>query len=169
MTRRMSPALLGLDQAFRADLERMPSPSHPTIYAEYLELSEFDDDAVVEEQLATYLGVKYLRTRLDLIAVTSSRALRFVLQHRARIFPGAAVVFAAVDREAAGIEPVGDVSGVWLSMDWAGTLEAARRLQPDAERVVIVTGSLRVDRVWKATARSPARSPRASDSAHLSR
>ena len=64
------------------------------------------------------------------------------------------MVFAAVDKEAAGIEPQGDVTGVWLSMDWAGTLEAARRLQPDAERVVVVTGSLGVDQVWKATARA---------------
>jgi signal transduction histidine kinase len=153
MARRMSPALLGLDQAFRATLnDAVAGP--PTIYAEYLELTEFDDDALIQEQLATYLGAKYIRVKLDLIAVTSSRALRFVLRHRARIFPGAAVVFAAVDREAAASEPVGDVSGVWLSMDWAGTLEAARRLQPDAERAVVVTGSLGLDRVWKATARA---------------
>jgi signal transduction histidine kinase len=153
MTRRMSPSLLGLDQAFRATLnDAVAGP--PTIYAEYLEMTEFADDALLEEQLATYLGAKYLRVKLDLIAVTSSRALRFVLRHRARIFPGAAVVFAAVDKDAAAIEPVGDVSGVWLSMDWAGTLEAARRLQPDAERAVVVTGSLGVDRVWKETARA---------------
>ena len=87
MARRMSPALLGLDQAFRATLnDAVAGP--PTIYAEYLELAEFDDDALVQDQLATYLGAKYLRVKLDVIAVTSSRALRFVLRHRARIFPG---------------------------------------------------------------------------------
>ena len=154
MTRRMTPAVLGLDQAFRATLNGAVAEP-PTIYAEYLELTEFDDDdARLEEQLATYLGAKYLRVKLDLVAITSSRALRFVLRHRARIFPGAAVVFAAVDKEAAGIEPQGDVTGVWLSMDWAGTLDAARRLQPDTERAVVVTGSLGVDRVWQAAART---------------
>ena len=64
------------------------------------------------------------------------------------------MVFAAVDRAAAGIEPGGDVSGVWLSMDWVGTLDAARRLQPDIQQAVVVTGSLPTDRVWKATARA---------------
>ena len=79
MARRMSPALLGLDQAFRATLnDAVAGP--PTIYAEYLELAEFDDDALVQDQLATYLGAKYLRIKLDVIAVTSSRALRFVLR-----------------------------------------------------------------------------------------
>ena len=153
MTPRISPAILGLDQAFRATLNETVAEL-PTIYAEYLELTEFDDDARLQEQLAAYLGAKYLRIKLDLIAVTSSRALRFVLRHRARIFPGAAVVFAAVDKEAAGIEPQGDVSGVWLSMDWTGTLEAARRLQPDAERAVVVTGASAIDRVWRASART---------------
>jgi signal transduction histidine kinase len=154
MTRRMGPSLLALDQAFRTTLSNTVADP-PNIYAEYLELTEFDEDAIVEEELATYLGAKYLRTRLDLVAVTSSRGLRFVLRHRARIFPGAAVVFSAVDKQAAaGIELGDDVSGVWLTMDWAGTLEAARRLQPETERAVVVTGSLGTDRVWKAAARA---------------
>jgi signal transduction histidine kinase len=154
MTRRMGPALLGLDQAFRTTLSNTVADP-PNIYAEYLELTEFDEDPIVEEELARYLGAKYLRTGLDLVAVTSSRGLRFVLRHRARIFPGAAVVFSAVDKQAAaGIELGDDVSGVWLTMDWAGTLEAARRLQPETERAVVVTGSLGTDRVWKAAARA---------------
>jgi hypothetical protein len=63
-------------------------------------------------------------------------------------------VFSSVDRAALGdLKLDGDVTGIWLNVDWAGTLEAALRLQPGTRRVVVITGTSATDRVWQAAAR----------------
>src|SRR5262249_12448773 len=77
------------------------------------------------------------------------------LQHRARLFPGVPIVFDAVDRHAASdIALPADVTGLWLSISWSGTLQAARRLQPATTRAVVVTGVSGSDRCWAAAARA---------------
>src|SRR4029450_2442923 len=151
---RAAPALLAQEQAFLSTL-KATLPESVNLHSEYLELTMFDREGTFEEELVTYLAAKYARTKLDLVVVVASTGLRFALRHRARLFPGVPIVFTSVDRQAASdivLEP--DVSGVWLSMDWAGTLDAARRLQPDIERVFVVTGASAVDRVWAAAARA---------------
>src|SRR5262249_60208294 len=88
----------------------------------------------------------------------ASRALRFAVQNRAALFPGAPIVFVSVDRTALGDLPLADdVTGIWLNVDWAGTLDAALHLQPETRRVVLITGTSATDRVWL----DPARRPRA--------
>jgi signal transduction histidine kinase len=151
---RTTPAQVAIEQAFTSTL-KTAWPDPLSFHSEYLELLLFDQDDGVEEQLVNYLAAKYARTQPDLIAVTASTGLRFTLRHRARLFPGVPVVFSAVDQLAAtdiGLEP--DVSGVWLSPDWRGTLDAARRLQPDLAQAFVVTGASPVDRVWKGSARA---------------
>ena len=154
VTPRMAPALLGNEQAFTSALKTaLPDPV--TFHSEYLELALFDQRDGFEQELVSYLAAKYARTKPDLIAVTASAGLRFTMRHRARLFPGVPIVFSSVDRGAAGdVVLDGDVTGIWLSPDWRGTLEAARRLQPDLERVVVVNGASGVDRVWTASARA---------------
>jgi signal transduction histidine kinase len=151
---RAAPALLAQEQAFVNTLKAMV-PESVTFHSEYLELTMFDQEGSFEDELVTYLGAKYAHTALDLVAVSASNGLRFALRHRARLFPGVPIVFNSVDQQAAAdVVPDQDVSGVWLSIDWAGTLEAARRLQPDIERVFVVTGASAVDKVWAAAARA---------------
>ena len=80
--------------------------------------------------------------------------MRFAVQNRADLFPGAPIVFSSVDRSALGdLKLDDDVTGIWLNVDWAGTLEAALRLQPGTRRVVVITGTSAIDRVWQAAAR----------------
>jgi len=154
VTPRMAPALVAHEQAFTAML-KAAWPGPVTFHSEYLELMLFDQRDSFEEPLVGYLAAKYARTKPDLVAVTASTGLRFALRHRARLFAGVPIVFSAVDRGAAAdIVLDDDVSGVWLSPDWRGTLDAARSLQPDLERVVVVTGASGIDRVWTASARA---------------
>jgi len=153
MATRMGPALLAVDGTFRATL-KAGLPDKVTVHAEYLEMTLFEDKRL-EEELVAYFAAKYARTKFDLVAVASSRGLRFALRHRDRLFPGVPVVFGAVDRRAvADLALTQDVSGVWLPADWTGTLDAALRLQPDLEHVVVVTGASGVDQTWQATARA---------------
>src|SRR5262245_55892552 len=149
-----APALIAHEQAFTSTLTRL-LPRPVAFHTEYLELMLFDQRDSFEHQLVEYLAAKYAHAKPDLIAVTASTGLRFALRHRGRLFGDIPIVFSAVDEMAAAdIELDSNVSGVWLSPDWRGTLEAARRLQPDLEQVFVVTGDAPGDRVWTASARA---------------
>src|SRR5215470_6909546 len=154
VTPRSTPALVAMEQAFTSSLKSLmsePIASH----SEYVDLGMFDRKETFETQLVAYLAAKYAQMKLDLVAITASGALRFAVRHRARLFPGVPIVFMSVIRSlVADVSLDSDVSGVWLPIDWPGTLAAARRLQPDIERVVVVTGASPIDRSWAAQARA---------------
>jgi PAS domain S-box-containing protein len=149
---RLTPAQIAIDEAFRSTLtSRLSAPVY--FYTEYLDLTLFQGDEPRPE-LRALLEHKYRGVKLDLVVAMASRALRFAVQNRADLFPGAPIVFASVDRAALGdLALEDDVTGIWLNIDWAGTLDAALRLQPETRRVVLVTGTAATDRVWQAAAR----------------
>ena len=149
---RLTPAQIAIDEAFRSTLSsRLSAPVF--FYTEYLDLTLFRGDEPRPE-LRALLKHKYDGVKLDLVAAFSSRAVRFAVQNRAGLFPGAPIVFGSVDRAALGdLKLDDDVTGIWLNADWAGTLEAALRLQPSTRRVVVITGTSAIDRVWQAAAR----------------
>jgi PAS domain S-box-containing protein len=149
---RLTPAQIFLDEAFRSTLtSRLSSPVY--FYTEYLDLTLFQGDEPRPE-LRALLTHKYRDVKLDLVVALTSRALRFAVQNRADLFPDAPLVFAAVDRVALGdLKLDDDVTGLWLNVDWAGTLDAALGLQPDTRRVVLITGTSGTDRIWQAAAR----------------
>jgi PAS domain S-box-containing protein len=149
---RLTPAQIAIDEALRSTLtSRVSAPVY--FYTEYLDLSLFRGDEPWPE-LRFLLKQKYHSVKLDLVVPLASRALRFAVQNRADLFPGAPIVFAGVDRAAIGdLKLDADVTGLWLNTDWAGTLDAALRLQPDTRRVVLISGTSAVDRVWQAAAR----------------
>jgi PAS domain S-box-containing protein len=148
------PAVVSFDQAVRAALQaRVPGPVY--FYTEYLDLSLFDGDEP-QRELREWLRRKYARRAIDLIIPADSRSLRIALRNRADVFAGAPIVFAAVDPGAAAALKLGpEITGTWLALDWAGTLETALRLQPQTRRAVVVNGSSSgVDRVWLTAART---------------
>jgi signal transduction histidine kinase/ABC-type uncharacterized transport system substrate-binding protein len=150
---RPTPAILAHEQAFTAAFKAAPEPVN--VYAEYLNLSQLSQSGAFPLETVGYLREKYARERPDLVVVVSSGILRFVLAHRSQIFPGVPVVFSAVDQATVADLPLpADVTGIWLSISWAGTLETIRRLQPDVSRVVVVGGSSAIDRIWMAAART---------------
>jgi signal transduction histidine kinase len=155
MVPRSTPALLALEQSFMSRLNVTASESF-AFNSEYVDLAMFDQKQSFENELVAYLAAKYGRVKLDLVAITGIDSVRFMMRHRARLFPGVPIVFfSVVKRLVADVPLPEDVSGVWLSIDWRGTLEAARRLQPDLERAVVVIGASSVDRlVWGADARA---------------
>src|SRR5262245_39054011 len=149
---RLTPAQIALDEAFRSTLTtRLSSPIY--FYTEYLDLTLFEGDEPRPE-LRALLKQKYHPVKLDLVVAFASRALRFAVQNRADLFPRAPIVFASVDRAAVvDLRLDGDVTGIWLNVDWAGTLDAALHLQPDTVRAVLISGTGANDRVLQGTAR----------------
>ena len=151
---RSTPALLAVERTFTSTLTSIVSG--PLAFSsEYVDLAMFEEKQAFEPELVAYLAAKYARTKLDLVVITSTDSLRFMMRHRARLFPGVPIVFISVVKRLVADVPLDrDVSGVWVSIDWTGTLAAARKLQPDVERAIVVTGASPVDRLWAAEARA---------------
>ena len=83
-------------------------------------------------------------------------ALQFTLDNRARIAPGAPLIFGGVDDDNGAVKGrtlPADVKGVVSSFDLPRTIDLARRLQPEVKRAVVLTGSADFDRRWEKTAR----------------
>jgi hypothetical protein len=155
---RLYPAIVTVDERIR-EILRSRSPVPVTLYTEYLDLNLFDG-GVPQTELRELLRRKYMARPLDLIVAAASPALRIALRNRTELFSGAPVVFLAVDPTAAAdlqLDP--DVTGVWLHQGWAETLELARRLQPSAQRAVVIGGSSSIDRVWLDQARRQLAAP----------
>jgi signal transduction histidine kinase len=150
---RGTSALIAFEEAFRSTLTAsIPDPV--VLHFESADLSSFATDQF-ERQFADLLRAKYAGTPPDVIIVTHGRALRFAVQHRASLFPRAKIVFGGAYRGALGdVALGGDVTGVWLSIPWGRTLDAARRLQPGTNRVVVLGGTSPTDRIWMGDARA---------------
>ena len=92
---------------------------------------------------------------LDVVIVGASGALRFVVENRDAFAPGVPIVFGGMSQpEVDAIAPPPDVFGVVNAFDIGGSIDLARRLQPDAKRVVVMGGSGDFDRVFEARARN---------------
>ena len=132
---------------------RPQSSRQVTFHTEFLDL-DGGREARYEEKLLELLRLKYAGVKLDLIVSGTSRALRFLLAHRDDLFPGVPIVFTAVEKKT-GVDLVlpSDVTGMWVEIDWRGTLEAALQLQPETGRVVVVGGTTDIDRLWIRRAR----------------
>src|SRR5947208_3023785 len=84
----------------------------------------------------------------------SACVLAVALEFRAETFPGARIVFCAVDqREVRARQFPPDVVGVPVRFDLTGTLDLALRLHPKARRVYVVAGKSRFDNLLEAEAR----------------
>ena len=148
---RFLPAVIEVDAAFRSTVAS--SPGAPVIFhTEFLDLPP-TPSAAYERRLRDLLRVKYQDVHLDLIMACAPTALRTALDYRAELGPRVPIVFAAVDSVGDFTLPR-DVTGVLMTPDWMDTLGAATRLQPEARRVVVVSGSSALDKRWVAAARA---------------
>ncbi len=123
------------------------------VRSESLDVSSSPDGGY-EQDMAEFLQKKYARRKVDLIIAHLAPALDFALKHREEIFPGAPVVFCAVEErevKARALPP--DVIGVPIKVDLAGTLDLALRLHPDTRHVFVVPGKAGYDAYWEGEAR----------------
>jgi hypothetical protein len=149
---RLTPAVVAADARIRSVLESR-SPVPVAFYTEYLDLNLFDG-SVPQPELGELLRRRYATRPIDLIMAGGSRSLRIALHNRGALFSSAPVVFVAVDPQAAAdLRLDADVTGTWLRMGWAETLDLARRLQPDTRQAVVIGGSSATDQVWLDQAR----------------
>jgi C4-dicarboxylate-specific signal transduction histidine kinase/ABC-type uncharacterized transport system substrate-binding protein len=139
------------DAARKRLLER--SRDNIKIDADFLDLVRVSDPEH-ELRMATFLRDKYAQTPPDVILSLGAAAFPFIVKYRDLIAPKAPVVFAGVSHaNYASLQPPPDVTGIIIDLDLDKTLSLAERLQPNAQRLYVIAGSARVDRLWQATAR----------------
>jgi PAS domain S-box-containing protein len=123
------------------------------IDAEYLDLARRPDEAHAS-RMANFLREKYAGVHFDLLFVIGVSAIPFILKHRDVVGSGVPVVFSDITRstyEALQLPP--DITGVINNSYPGKTLELAERLQPNAHRVVVISGTDAVDLRWREIAR----------------
>ncbi|WP_322044427.1 ATP-binding protein [Paraburkholderia sp. J67] len=115
----------------------------------------------VDDLMPDFLALtkkKYAHQRVDLVVGLGSHAADFASAYHTQIWPGAPVLLSAVPDEWFAQHPVpANFAHVPFDVDSVKTLDIAEALQPDARRLVVVSGagaadSTQSDRVVKAAA-----------------
>ena len=134
--------------AFTRELQGVLRSEWPETGRGYEELLDFDrlGDRERWPNFASYVARKYRGFRIDAVIAEGSTALQFAVERFDEIFPGVPIVYGIA------FEPVVDfsalpanVTGRRIPLPFAETFALARRLQPDAKRVYIVTGAAEMD------------------------
>lgn len=138
------PPFLAMDKAMRESLVSK-SDRPVAFFSESLDSQRFDAETL-EPELAALLAKKYKALRIDVVVAISRTALDFFVRHGAQLWPGARVVyvgFLGYEFTPSALPP--GASAVLSILDAGGTIDIARRLQPDARRIVVISGEAEVD------------------------
>ncbi len=138
-----APATAAFTRRLRTTV-RTGVAAHVEFYEEYLDFDRFPRPQR-EEQLVGYLAEKYRSLRPDAVVAVGEGALRFVEGRVGGLLHEVPVLFALVRSSGVDLRALpAHETGRLMSVPFAATLALARRLQPDAERAVIVAGPARV-------------------------
>ena len=154
----MQPAYELFMSGFRARAQG-PGAGRLELFTEFLDSARFPQ---VENRLrmSRLLQEKYAAIPIHLVITTSPYALGFVMEYQQALFPNVPVVFALVSAGELPPQPLPNhMIGILDRFDLGKTFEMARRLQPDARRVVVVTGADVFDKMWEGIARRGPRRP----------
>ena len=138
------PAYLEIDSAMRASLAK--KAERPVVYfSEPLDAQRFQVEAF-EPELISLLKKKYAGIRVDVVVAISQRALEFFNRSGAQIWPGARLVFSGWPGEVpASKELPPGARAVIARQEMAATIAIARRLQPNARRILVISGASDLD------------------------
>jgi signal transduction histidine kinase len=145
------PGAVAFTRELRAMVQADPPP-RVVFYDEILDLDRFPENGHREE-LVNYIVAKYRGFRFDAILTLGTRALSFTIERLSAHFPSVPIVYGGAFEPAVDFSALPkNVTGRHHPLPFAATLELARALQPDAERVVLVAGSSPADSALFATA-----------------
>lgn len=127
-------------QRLRTTVEGLGSPVE--FYQESLDLERFDSREL-SSPLARYFEGKYRGFGIDVVVPVGARALNFAVNDLNEILAHVPIVFAlsTVPQVDTSALPANVTGRLAAASRFTPTLALARRLQPDAERVVVVGGT----------------------------
>jgi signal transduction histidine kinase len=146
------PAYQAIDSAMRAQLAEQ-TDRRIVLYSELLDAQRFGAESL-EPELIALLAKKYRALRVDVVVTVTRPAFEFYKRHGERLWPGARLVAHGLPDPAS--ETVALPPGALAQVnrdDVEGTLALARRLQPQAQRVLVVSGSSPLDQELERRAR----------------
>ena len=153
---RLLPGTVAFDRGLR---DAMAGSVHGPVqvFSEFLDIPYFTG-AAHEDTVASYIHAKYAARPPQAIVVVNDGGVDFILRNRDRLFPGAPIVYAVVSKAFLQSRPAlpADMVGVPMEYDFAGTIDLALRLHPQARRLLVVTGASQRDRGWEARLRREA-------------
>ena len=118
-------------------------------YSEYIDRARFPDPEY-QAGFRDFLRLKYRGHRFDVVIAVDDLSLDFIASNRSELFPDTPVVFFAS-------EPLtrrtANSTGVIAHLNLRGSLELAMKLQPDLQRVYVVTGAEQSDLDFQQRAR----------------
>jgi PAS domain S-box-containing protein len=139
-----SPTIALIDKQIRAQLEE--SPYQIEFYTEYMDTNLFPDEASQLEIRKWYVH-KYRDRRPDVIVALATAPIQFMIDSHATFFPDTPIVFCCAREDQVNTPQIdSQFTGVWTRLEPAKTLEAALRLEPATEHVVVVGGATESDR-----------------------
>jgi signal transduction histidine kinase len=133
------PAYLVIDAAMRETLAK-DTTRRFVYFSEPLDAQRFDWKQYEPEYLAL-LVKKYKGLRIDVVVAGTQPALDFANEHRNELWPDAWIVFHGIPVRVLEKAALPErATGLVSREDVGGTLDLARRLQPDARRVLVIAG-----------------------------
>lgn len=104
---------------------------------EYMDAKKFDYDIISRNLLALYKE-KFKEKEFDIIILSDNDALNFINQHRRELFPDIPVVFCGINDLKDSETAAGNITGVVEVFDLVSTLETAKTLHPEKNRLVVL-------------------------------
>jgi signal transduction histidine kinase len=133
------PAFLAIDSAMRASLVS-ENGRRIVLFSEPLDAQRFAVEPL-EPELLALLTKKYRALPIDVVVTVTKPAFDFYLRHGQQLWPGARLVFHGLPDPGNQLPTVPpNAIGLVNRDDFAGTLDLARRLQPNARRILMVSG-----------------------------
>jgi signal transduction histidine kinase len=121
-------------------------------YSEFIDLARFPEPAY-KTAFSDFLRLKYRDIRFDVVIAMGDVAVEFVAGNRDAPFRDTPLVYLANNR----FTHAGPNStGITVERNFAATLELAQTLQPDVNRVFVVTGAAAADKAYETLLRTQA-------------
>jgi len=123
------------------------------LYSEYLDLSRFGGEQY-QRLMGHHIAEKYGSKSIALTIALGTPSLRFALDQRAALGTATPIIYCCV--KPSTIEKLGDVEnvfGVVGDYDIRPTVQLAMRLQPNARRLLVLSGASEVDQLFEQEAR----------------
>jgi signal transduction histidine kinase len=112
--------------------------SNIDVYSDFLDLHRFQGPGN-EDRVAENLRAKFAQVRPDIVIPIGTAAVQFVVRRRAELIGDIPVIYCCTPVAPSDAQSPAAPTIV-TRYDWVGTLALAQRLQPNARRLVIISG-----------------------------
>jgi signal transduction histidine kinase len=136
-----------LGRELRTELSRH-SPERVELFEVTLETARFSDTAT-DAPFLDYLHALFAGRPLDLVIAVAGPASRFLVTHRAELFPETPLLLAGIEKRVLGdVELPERTATVPVVVDFTAAVENILRMTPGTTEIVVILGGSSVSKLW---------------------